>query len=134
MKEFIKSKKGKVTIVVMVLLILFAIILGVIFGGSSEKEDKNPNNITIEQSKDDDKTELNDKDVNNQETPANSGDGLVVGESLKESEDTLSVSGEEDEVDDEVSSDQDSKEDVDTSDSDEKKQSTTQGETFGELY
>lgn len=84
MKEFFKTKKGKITIGVIVLLILIGIILAIVFSGSSEKGgQKQPGGITIEQGKDGD----------SQQEEINTEGGLEVGDSLSESEDSLSVSG-----------------------------------------
>lgn len=138
MKEFVKSKKGKIVIGVVSLLIL----IGIIYSCSSEKDDKKPTDVTIEQEK-------GEGSKTQQDNLKDTGNGLEVGDSLSESEDTLSVSGGEDEMNDSVASDKDEnlKDDKnpmdkensegveDSTDNQESEDSdAVPKETFGELY
>lgn len=133
MKEFVKSKKGKIVIAVIALLIL----IGIVYSCSSEKNDKKTADIAAELEKDEDgKTEQNNLE--------NTVNGLEVGESLSESEDTLSVSGGETKEDtdnsstspkDESQNDESTKEGENTKDDTEPESDNTASEqTFGELY
>ena len=130
MKEFIKSKNGKIIVGVIALVILVAIVLLISKINSSDNEGQKPGDIT------------NEKEIKNP-------NGLQIGDSLDESEDTLSVSEENSEGETSVEepstgnisnqeelsegddnvSDEEPKEDTE-----EGEQPTTSEDTFGELY